>query len=558
MYSGSVSIRLKIVLVVLPILLVAIVLAGMSSYFVAARAVTRVATDFLDFKASELEKYSESQWNLLVENGVADRPDMVAAAKAGVESFAVSILRSRTELILGFGADGAVTFKTSAVEFSDAEIARAAELYKQGARGFLTLSLGGVDRVASGYPFGPFGWYVLITEERSAFYGDVETITRATFAILAASLVIAAILLLIFVRYLTGPLTVVAVAMRKIIDSGNLSERVVVEYKDEIGQLSHTFNIMLDELGKAYENIKRYALSAKLAEISERKTKNVFQLYVPKHVLDEVLGNPEQALVGDNRVLPILFSDIRGFTTISENMRPDDLVSSLNRYFDVMVDIIDAQGGFVDKYIGDAIMAVFGAPVRHEDDALRAVTAGLEMVDALKIFNEEQVQRGKPPFNTGIGINYGVVTVGNIGCDKKMNYTVIGDSVNLASRLESQTKTYRQPILISESTWLKVRDTFPCRLIDKIAVKGKKIGVKVFTVRKILSEAESRAWPLHEKAMQLFYGRSFTEAAEGFRTVTAILGPDDHASVLMAARCETCRRSPPPAGWDGTEVLQEK
>ncbi len=552
------SIRVKIVLVVLPILLVAIVLAGMSSYFVAARAVTRVATDFLDFKASELEKYAESQWNLLVENGVADRPDMMAAAKAGVESFAVSILRSQTELILGLGADGSVPFRTSAVELSPEETARAVELHARGARGFLTVTLGGADRVASGFPFGPFGWYVLITEERSAFYGDVETITRATFAILAASLVIATILLLIFVRYLTGPLTVVAGAMRKIIDSGDMSERVPVEYKDEIGQLSHTFNIMLEELGKAYENIKRYALSAKVAETRERKTKNVFQLYVPKHVLDEVLGNPEQALVGDNRVLPILFSDIRGFTTISESMRPDDLVSSLNRYFDVMVDIIDAQGGFVDKYIGDAIMAVFGAPVKHDDDALKAVTAGLGMVEALEVFNAQQVERGKPPFNTGIGINYGVVTVGNIGCDKKMNYTVIGDSVNLASRLEGQTKTYRQPILISESTWMKVRDVLPCRQIDKIAVKGKTIGVRIFTVRKVLSEAESRAWPLHQNGMEFYYSRKFEEAARTFREVTAILGPEDYASTFMAERCDAYRKSPPPAAWDGTEVLHEK
>jgi len=275
-------------------------------------------------------------------------------------------------------------------------------------------------------------------------------------------------------------------------------------------------------------------------------------------VLDEVLGNPEQALVGDNRVLPILFSDIRGFTTISENMRPDDLVSSLNRYFDVMVDVIDAQGGFVDKYIGDAIMAVFGAPVKHDDDALKAVMAGLGMVEALDVFNAEQIERDKPPFYTGIGINYGVVTVGNIGCDKKMNYTVIGDSVNLASRLEGQTKTYRQPILISESTWLKVRDILPCRPIDKIAVKGKTIGVRIFTVRKELTEDESQAWPLHQKAMDAYIAREFAEAAHGFREVTTILGKEDYASVFMAERCDGYLKNPPPDNWDGAEVLYEK
>ena len=475
MYSNIVSIRVKIILVVLPVLLVAIVLAGMSSYFVAARAVTRVATDFLDFKSSELEKYAESQWNLLVENDVADRPEMVAAAKAGVQSFALSIIRSGTEVIFSVLPDGMPGFKSSAFTLSPEEAELFHEIYERGDRGFFTVSVGGVERVASGFPFGPFGWYLLVTEERAVFYGDVDSITRATFGILAGSLLSATLLLLLFIRYLTGPLTVVASTMRRIIDSGDLSERVDVEYKDEIGQLSHTFNIMLEELEKTYGNIKRYARDAKIAEIRERKTKNVFQLYVPKHVLDEVLGNPEQALVGDNRILPILFSDIRGFTSISENMRPDDLVSSLNRYFDVMVDVIDARGGFVDKYIGDAIMAVFGAPVKHDNDALQAVTAGLEMVEVLKTFNEDQTRRGKPSFKIGIGINYGVVTVGNIGCDKKMNYTVIGDSVNLASRLEGQTKTYLQPILISESAWMKVRDHLPCRSIDKVAVKGKSI-----------------------------------------------------------------------------------
>ncbi|HSV56069.1 MAG TPA: hypothetical protein VLH39_03055, partial [Magnetospirillaceae bacterium] len=135
------SIRVKIVLVVLPILFVAVVLAGMSSYFVAARAVTRVATDFLNFKAFELEKFAESQWNLLVENGVADRPDMVAAARAAVEAFSVSILRSWTELIVAIGEDGGVAFRTSAVELSPEEVPRTAQLYARGARGFQTVTL---------------------------------------------------------------------------------------------------------------------------------------------------------------------------------------------------------------------------------------------------------------------------------------------------------------------------------------------------------------------------------------------------------------------------------
>lgn len=552
------SIRVKIILVVLPVLVVAIVLAGMSSYLVAARAVTRVATDFLDFKASELEKYAESQWNLLVENGVADRPDMVAAAKAGVESFARTILRSETELIVAARKDGALELRTSAVELSPPQSARVASLFEKGGRIFQTLPLGDVPRVASGFSFGPFGWYVLVTEERSAFYGDVETITRTTFAILAGSLVAASILLLIFIRYLTGPLSAVAGAMRKIIDSGDLSERVVVEYKDEIGQLSHTFNLMLTELEKAYNQIKRYAFDAVLAQKKEARIRNIFQKYVPQELIDTFFQNPESMLVGENRVLAVLFSDIRSFTTISESMRPDDLVNSLNRYFSSMVDIIMNRNGVIDKYIGDAIMAFFGAPVKHENDGINSVLAALEMMDALETFNVQQREKGKPEFRIGVGINYGVVTVGNIGCERKMDYTVIGDMVNLASRLEGLTKIYKQPILFSESLHLKVKGVVPCRLLDTVAVKGKTQGVRIYTARRELSARESEAWPLHDNAMSLYYQRRFREAEEAFRRVNSILGPEDYASASLAARCEEYAETPPPEDWDGVEVMHEK
>ena len=411
-------------LVVLPILLVSVVLAGMSSQIVASRAVTRIATEFLDFKASELEKYAESQWNLLVDNGVADRQDMVAAAQAGVESFARSIVRSSTEVIIAVKKDGSIVMRTSAILASPEETTVLAEMYGKAARGYQTVTIGNVDRVVSGFPFGPFGWYALVTENRTAFYGDVETITRTTLTILAISLVVAAVLVLFFVRYMTGPLTTMVSAMRKIIDSGDMSERVVVQFPDEIGTMSHTFNIMLGELQKAYDQIKKYAFETVLAQKKEEKIRRIFQKYVPQELIDRFFQNPESMLVGENRDLAILFSDIRSFTTISESMRPDDLVNSLNRYFSMMVDIIMHRNGIIDKYIGDAIMAFFGAPVKHDDDAVQSVMAAMEMTEALEHFNEHQRQTGKPEFKIGVGINYGIVTVGNIGCDKKMDYKI--------------------------------------------------------------------------------------------------------------------------------------
>ncbi len=551
------SIRLKIILVVLPLIIAAVILAGMSSYFVAASAVTRIATDFLSFKASELEKYANSQWSLLAENGFVGRADMEAAAKAAVESFARSLLRNDTEAIIAVDAQGRAVMRAGPAEPKAEELSTLSGLASAEKRGFESLRVGGQDRVAFLFPFRPFGWYVLVTDAKAAFYGEVENILRTSLEILAAAVLLSVLLLLALARYLTRPLEEVSAAMRRIIESSDLSERVPVEYKDEIGQLSHTFNLMLGELGKAYEQIKHFAYGQAVAQKTERKIRSIFQLYVPKDVIDQVFTNPESMLVGDNKVVSILFSDIRSFTTISESMKPDDLVDSLNRYFSVMVDAIDARGGMVDKYIGDAIMAVFGAPIKRDDDALQSVYAGLEMTEALIGFNEGQVKRGKPMFHIGVGINYGVVTVGNIGCDKKMNYTVIGDSVNLASRLEGATKMYKQPLIISEGVHYKVKEKLPCRHIDTISVKGKTKGVKIFTPRLSLSPEESQVWEIHEKAIGDYYRQDFQAAGAGFRKILE-LAPGDFPARILLDRAVAFSKSPPQADWDGVEVLTEK
>ena len=183
---------------------------------------------------------------------------------------------------------------------------------------------------------------------------------------------------------------------------------------------------------------------------------------MPKEVIDVYVRNPESMLKGRSEVLAVLFSDIRGFTTISERMMPEDIVQSLNSYFDIMVDVImEHHGGIVDKYLGDCIMALFGAPARHDDDALRAVRTAFEMLERLPPFNAEQQKKRRPPFRVGIGITYGVVTVGNIGSEKKMDYTVIGDKVNLASRLQDLTKVYREPLLFEGSVLQEDRRELP-------------------------------------------------------------------------------------------------
>jgi class 3 adenylate cyclase len=222
-----------------------------------------------------------------------------------------------------------------------------------------------------------------------------------------------------------------------------------------------------------------------------------------------------------------------------------------------MVDIIMQRNGIVDKYIGDAIMAFFGAPVKHEDDALQSVLAGLEMGEALGRFNEHQRGIGKPEFRIGVGINYGVVTVGNIGTEKKMDYTIIGDMVNLASRMEGLTKTYRQELLITESLNSKVKDEIPCRLLDTVAVKGKTKGVRIYTAKKQLNEKERQAWGLHNSAMDHYYKQEFREAIAQFQEVIRIY-PDDFNVDMLLKRCQNYQQNPPPSNWDGVEIMTSK
>jgi adenylate cyclase len=557
-YIIDVSIRLKIILTVVPLIIATLTLTGISSFFSATNGITRIAKDFLGFKADELENQAQSQWGLLVENNLSDKPEMVGATQAAVRGYAESILRSPTEVILALDKDGNLAMSTGDIKVQPDELPALQKLITSKNTELNTVRMGGHDRVSKGFWFDPFGWYMMVTEERGTFYNQVNEITQRSAIILAGAIILAVVLMLLFAGYLTRPLTKVAGTMRNIIATNDLSQRVVVEYKDEIGGLAQTFNLMVGELEKAYGQIKGFAFKAVLAQKREQKIRNIFQKYVPNEVIDQFFANPDKMLVGENRILSVLFSDIRSFTTISEGMAPDDLVESLNRYFNVMVDIIMNKGGIVDKYIGDAIMAFFGAPARHENDALQSVMAGLEMEAGLADFNARQKAAGKPQWQIGVGINFGEVTVGNIGTEKKMDYTVIGDMVNLASRLEGLTKQYHQRLIISETLQEQVKDKVPWRHLDSVAVKGKTEGVRIYSAKLNLEGAEREAWDMHNTAMQEYYpGRHFASAARKFEDVGRML-PDDFASTLLRDRCLLYEKDPPPPDWDGVEVMKSK
>jgi HAMP domain-containing protein len=364
------KIKVKILFIVVPLLTAAIILVSISSYMLAASSVTRLAVEFLNFKADQVRNYADGQWNLLVDNNVSDNQSMRDAAMSALENFSRGILRSETETIFAIDAGGKIAMQAGVAFPLEAELPALAVKYAENRREFTTIKVQGIDRVAYSFSFVPFSWQIFVTEERGVFYGSVEQIFRNSLYILAGCLLVGILLLLMMTGYLTGPIETLVRAMQDIIRSNNLDREVPVVYQDEIGELSHTFNLMLRELAGAYEQIKRYAFDAVVAQKREMKIRNVFQLYVPKDVIEEVFINPEKMLVGNNRNVSILFSDIRSFTTISERMAPDELVNSLNRYFSIMVDVIMDRNGVVDKYIGDAIMAMFGAPVSHDNDAL--------------------------------------------------------------------------------------------------------------------------------------------------------------------------------------------
>jgi class 3 adenylate cyclase/HAMP domain-containing protein len=561
------KIRLKMFLVILPIIIVTLALAEISSYFNAVNGVTRLARQLLGFKLGELEKYADNQWLLLVENNYAGRPDMVDAAKKAVEIFARSIILSSTELVFALDDAGNTVMASGQFTLQEKERDPLIRMLREENPGLQNAVIDGEKRVFQGFYFTPFQWYLLISEKSDVFYHDANRIGLQTFITLGISVLLTSILLIMVTAHLTNPLGRIVKTMNNIIDSADLSSRVEVEYQDETGNLANTFNKMVGELDNAYRQIKRYAFEAVLAGKKEERIRQIFQKYVPKDVIERFFASPEKMLVGDNRRLSILFSDIRSFTTISEGMAPDDLVNSLNRYFSGQVDIIYNRNGIVDKYIGDAIMAFWGAPEKHDDDALQSVFAGLDMIEALAAFNENQRRLGKPEFHIGVGINYGEVTVGNIGSERKMDYTVIGDAVNLASRMEGLTKTYHSELLITEYVYTELQKSLKpvagqppklyFRLLDTVAVKGKTKGVKIYTVKRSLSPAEAAAWPVHNQGMGMYYRRSFREAAEKFREVYRLLAKDSNAENLFR-RCAEYASNPPPESWDGVEVMKSK
>jgi adenylate cyclase len=307
---------------------------------------------------------------------------------------------------------------------------------------------------------------------------------------------------------------------------------------------------------------KRIGFMLVIEDISnEKRLKSTMSRYMDPSIADQLVASGADILGGKSVVCTTLFSDVRGFTTLTEQLGAQGTVSLLNEYFTIMVDCIQREAGMLDKFIGDAIMAVFGIPVNHNDDEDRAMRTAIAMIRELQQWNVKRADEGKMPLDIGIGLNTDVVVSGNIGSQKRMDFTIIGDGVNLAARLESACKQYGAHILISEFTYAKLKDTYRVREVDYVVVKGKTKPVAIYEV---LDYHTEESFPHIVDVLSLFkdglskYRKQQWQQAIALFNEALELHPKDKVCKLYIERCKTLEHADLDENWDGVWVMESK
>ncbi|MFM2064748.1 MAG: hypothetical protein RLZZ507_4419 [Cyanobacteriota bacterium] len=331
---------------------------------------------------------------------------------------------------------------------------------------------------------------------------------------------------------------------------------------DVVKELERSINLTINPLTNPEGGVRGGLVV--LEDISrEKRLKSTMYRYLTPHVAEQVMALGDDSLmVGERKEVTILFSDIRGYTTLTENLGAAEVVSLLNQYFETMVESVFHYEGTLDKFIGDALMAVFGAPLPlTENHAWRAVQSALDMRRRLEEFNHRRFVQSQPKIHFGIGISSGEVVSGNIGSRKRMDYTVIGDSVNLSSRLEGVTKEYGCDIIISEFTYNLCRDRVWVRQLDRIRVKGKHQAVDIYELisdRSTPLDGNTQEFLYHYDAGRAAYiSRNFTQAIASFETAKRIL-PTDQALNIHLERAYNYQKTPPLNSWDGVWTMVTK
>jgi adenylate cyclase len=293
----------------------------------------------------------------------------------------------------------------------------------------------------------------------------------------------------------------------------------------------------------------------------EKRMRSTMSRYMDPSIADSLLGGTQDFLGGKNVNATVMFTDVRDFTVLTEEIGPQGTVALVNEYFTIMVDCIQREEGMLDKFIGDAIMAAFGLPLPHDDDEDRAVRCSINMIRKLWEWNKTRNAKGYRSVEMGIGLHTDTVVSGNIGSPKRMDYTLIGDGVNLAARLESACKAYSARILLSETTYKKLRGTYRIREVDQVVVKGRSEPAGVFEV---LDYHTPESFPNFMEAMNYYKegvahyrAGNWDKGIKSFRDSQA-LNPKDDLLRIYIARCEYLKASPPEGEWNGIWVMSSK
>lgn len=389
---------------------------------------------------------------------------------------------------------------------------------------------------------------IIIIPEVDLIYSMEKFINQLEFITMLAC-IIGLVAGILAARHIINPIIKVNRAAQKIAE-GDFSTKIDIRRHDEIGQLVYTVNDMSTKLETQREIEKKAIEKEKVMREQERSVNKAISSFVPYAFL-YMLGkqNIMEIEPGDHveKELTILFTDIRSYTQISETMSNAELFAFINQYLDIAVDVITKNNGFIDKFIGDAIMGLFPD---GSDDALRAV---IELRRQLRQRNQEN---SGAPIQIGVGIHHGCVTFGTVGTSARMDTTVIGDSVNLASRLESATKVYGIDTLLSEAAYHKLEhpEHFHIREVDTVKVKGKQQPVKIYEVFDCdsaeLKRLKAETAPLLAEAIALYKLGHFNEAEKVFRQCQEIC-PEDQLLAVYIQRCSTLQRIPPGTGWKG-------
>jgi adenylate cyclase len=387
------------------------------------------------------------------------------------------------------------------------------------------------------------------TQEASAEVVKLqERLHRISIILVLLATILAIFLATFITKNIVKPVHILLKGTNTVIE-GSLEVSLPITSSDEIGNLTSAFNSMTGELRKA------------------GMVRDMFGKYIDPRIVKDLINQPQlKTSKGERQVMTILFCDMRGFTDLSEGLIPDTLVNLLNRYFTLMSEAVHENEGVVDKFIGDAIMAYWGMPFNQENkQAQLAAMATIEMFEKLKTFRKELpelmgIRKNLPEISIRIGLATGEVVVGNIGSEKTKNFTVIGDTVNLASRLESANKIYGTQTLITEETAKLLNINIITREIDTIVVPGKNEAKKVFEIMGLQGGLSNAMVDLREKfadGLAAYSERNWDKAREAFNHCLEI-SPDDGPSLTYVKRLDQFLINPPEKSWNGAWVITQK